>query len=64
MIKPQISDKFLAMPSEQEMLDNIQMVWDKYKIPKTICETDECHFLFLESWKTQVFNFVTLSQSF
>ena len=48
MIKPEIHDHFLAMPSVQEMLENIQMVWEKYKIPNTICGTDGCNFSFLE----------------
>lgn len=48
VIKPEVRQAFVSMPSDQEMGENIWVVWEKYKLPNVISGTDWCHFSFRE----------------
>ena len=62
VIKPEVFQAFVSMPSEQEMGENMQEVWEKYKLPNVISGTDGCHYLFREKPRFLIRSFIVLCQ--
>ena len=48
VINRKLKDEFLRFPSNQELRDNVDLNFEKYKLPDFEYAVDGCHFLFKE----------------